>query len=78
MAGRRNSSRALAKATHLVALLINLSRLKHGRRRRPEVARPLPALAGSARHGVGQGWILAPNRVKANLLCRVESLAVWV
>lgn len=70
MAGRRNSSRALAKALHLEALLINLSRPKHGRRPWPETAWPVPAFVCSAKPSMGQGQILTLRSVKAILICR--------
>lgn len=67
MAGRRNSSRALAKATHVVALLIHGSRSKHGAG--PSLRqRVCPASACSARHSMDKAWILTPGGVKAFFL----------
>ena len=38
-------------------------------------AQTLPTSVPSARHGVGQGWVLTPSGAKASRLCRVREFS---
>lgn len=70
MAGRRNSSRDLAKNNPLSCSINKLIKARHRHRHWPEAALPLP------RHGVGWVQVLAHGWVKVTLLHR--DLSVWV